>query len=291
MSEKKILLAGLPSTGKTTFIAALWYYVNCSNTDKSLTLNSLAKGEQEYLNKIRQAWLSYEQVQRNIIANFKGEEVIMNLKKTENGENIVLNIPDFSGEAFKAHFDSREWTKEYDAIINDLTGLVLFINPSDEKNRSVLISKVNETARLLGDKIPETNEGVILKNWDPEHTSNQVKLVESLQFIQFHKLQNRTLKVSVVISLWDEVIKNHGNNSFTPEKWLEKHMPLLYQFIICNKFNFLAEYFGISAQGLDYVDDEKVEEFTNSDPIKRILVKQNDIISNDIARPITWITG
>ncbi len=53
--SRHILLMGLQSTGKTSFLAALWYMVDQQEVPCALTVQSL-QGDRTYLNAICKAW-------------------------------------------------------------------------------------------------------------------------------------------------------------------------------------------------------------------------------------------
>ena len=63
----KQLLIGLPETGKTTFLAALWQVVESDEVPGALRLEKL-HGDREHLNKIRADWLCCSPMGRTIIA-------------------------------------------------------------------------------------------------------------------------------------------------------------------------------------------------------------------------------
>jgi hypothetical protein len=58
-----IIFFGLPSAGKTTFLAALWHAVEYNGIDASLTVEKL-EGDREHLNDIRSCWLRCEPQRR-----------------------------------------------------------------------------------------------------------------------------------------------------------------------------------------------------------------------------------
>lgn len=287
MSGHKILLSGLPNTGKTTFIAALWYLVRSDSPNRSLALNSLERGEHEYLNKISFEWLSFEKVPRTNPGVI--EPVIMNLKNIQTGELISLDIPDFSGEIFREHFDNREWTIELYELFNEVAGVLLFINPDDPKNRPSLVSDAIEAANILGEAPPVVNDLTKLISWNSSHTSNQVKMVEHLQMISYYKPEILPMKIGIIISAWDKV-EDMANPQILPEQWLKLNLPLLYQYLITNKQDFVLEIFGVSAQGIDYKNKEGVDKLAESSAEERICVKRGNVISKDIAEPITWVS-
>ncbi len=282
--NKKILLAGLHNTGKTTYIAALWYMLSNYDNSFPIKLGSLEHGEDEYLNRIANAWMRFEPVPRTNQAKLQGEQVIINVIDNENGETFSLDIPDFSGETFKKQFENREWDLEFQSAVEGLHGMVLFINPTDENNMPKLLQLINEIQQFYG--ISENNDGVQFVPYDSSHTCNQVKLIDCLQFLARYGKTSYPLKVSIVISLWDKV-EPIAEYTHIPEIWVEKHLPLLHQFLTTNSETFNCCYFGISSQGGDYDQRESLAEL---DPMKRVRVCEGGTISNDISKPILWIT-
>ncbi len=55
MSQKRIMICGLPESGKTTFIAALWYLLSNDEISTALTLESLPENR-NYLNSLSRKW-------------------------------------------------------------------------------------------------------------------------------------------------------------------------------------------------------------------------------------------
>lgn len=285
MNNKKILFAGLPLSGKTTFIAALWYYAFKSTSDKKSISINFVNGENEYMNEICNEWISYSRVSRTKINNI-GNTVIMNIRSNETGEEALLEIPDFGGEIFTMHFDSREWSIEFDKLLNEINGVILFINPCEVNNHPKLLIYENEILRYFGEEsFTDSTDKV---EWSKNFVPHQVKLVETLQFIEYYKLKNKSLKLSIVISAWDLVAKEYGS-SYAPATWVGTNLPLLFQYLNCNEDIYKVKYFGVSAQGGDYEVSKDLNELTTKEPEHRILVKEDDNVSNDIGRPILWV--
>lgn len=282
--DKKILLAGLHNTGKTTYIAALSYML--SNFDESFPfrLGSLENGEDEYLSIIANAWMRLEPVPRTNHTKLQGESVSINVINNSDGEKFSLQIPDFSGETFRRQFENREWDQEFEETVRGLSGMMLFINPTDVNNRPKLLIARNEAEQALG--IFNTNHGVEFKPYSTEDTCNQVKLADCLQFITQYASTRFPIKLAVVVSMWDQV-QTLGEES-SPTDWIKYQTPLLYQYLSCNSEYFCTKFFGISSQGGDYEEREKIVEL---DSMKRVLVVDDFSASNDITQPIVWITN
>jgi hypothetical protein len=293
MNSKNILIAGLPSAGKTTFIAAFWSYIRAFPQDKAIRINTTANTEHEYLNTIADNWMSWVDFGRTI--NTSGiNEIVMNVTNASSGESVILNIPDVKGEIFRINFDERFWTTEFDTMSENLNGVVLFINPLDSHLSPKLIIHQNQLLAALGEKVNNKDKGEIPltpKSWAPSDTSSQVKLVENLQLLEYYKLRPHRVKLSVIISAWDVVLNDATLKSKMPNEWMSEYVPLLYQYLCANSRTFDVKCFGVSAQGCDYEDTQKRDELIAKEPFERIIVQEENNITNDITKPILWVIG
>src|SRR6266478_6250635 len=125
-TNNHFLLIGLPSTGKTSFLAALWYMVSQTKVVCGLSLDHL-EGDNQYLNIIRDAWSEYRPVPRNITETEK--PVAMWLKNHKTGSVGRLTFPDLTGEAFRSQWTRRELATTYDESLAEAAGGILFVNP------------------------------------------------------------------------------------------------------------------------------------------------------------------
>jgi hypothetical protein len=176
-------------------------------------------------------------------------------------------------------------------MIDEVNGLLLFINPTDSKNRPQMIADEIDIAIALGEEIQNSNEGISFKPWTPEMASTQVKLVDELQFIAFHKPNIVPIKVAILISAWDQIDDGLDiSGKIDPELWLKNHLPLFYQFLQCNSDNFAYKIFGVSAQGFDYEKKEKVTDSSHKAPNDRVVIREGNNVSNDITKPIIWVS-
>jgi hypothetical protein len=248
-SSHQILLVGLPSTGKTSYLAALWYMVNQSNVDCRLSLEKL-DGEIKYLNQIRDAWLEYKPVPRN---RLDSETVAsMALKDRETGREVGLSFPDLSGESFRLQWTERQFTSRYDERLRQASGAILFVHPEriQKPNR---IDTVNDLADIVGGAVSEEEVSgetsqLATKPWDIEKTPTQVQLVELLQFVSSREYFRSPFRVAILVSAWDILV----GLPETPAKWVSDQLPLLRQFLDCSEGIFDVAFYGVSAQGGRY---------------------------------------
>lgn len=280
MADKGILFSGLPESGKTTFLAALWYFIFNSTKEHEYTYDSLENTELEYLNSISLNWAGCEDVIRT--NQNKIEMVSIKMVHNTSGNSMTLTIPDISGETFNTQFQDREWDEEFDYLLENVYGIILFIDPRDKKNKPRLIYHESQHFRIFDEMmVNEYSE----QSWTENLVPSQVKLVDFLQMVDFHK-PNFIKKISVIISCWDLIDSNSK-----PELWCKQELPLLHQYLNSNEQLFKVKYFGVSSQGGSYESEHIKENLINKEPLDRIIVTDGLNTSNNILDPILWITN
>lgn len=271
-NERRFLVIGLPSMGKTTFLAALWHVVESQEVPGSLQLVRL-EGNREYVGKLRDKWIACEALGRTAL----GQVSLIQMKLRENGAGLEadLSLPDISGETFKTQLRERAWTVEYGELAGGVTGALVFIHPSE------IVEPVRiDEAAPLADAIGAGDAGGG-RAWSFDDIPTQVQIVELLQF---HRGRvPKPFHVGIVISAWD-LVSGQGKS---PNEWLEATLPLLGQFLRSNAESLPAKVFGVSAQGgaLDAADVL----LAKNRPSERIKVLDGASESSDITKPITWL--
>lgn len=278
-TSANLLFIGLPGSGKTTFLAALWHVLSDGSGATSLKLTKLS-GDRAYLNQITKEWRECSQVPRT---NLQAEQVVVLHLDGEGFGAFDLSIPDLAGEAFKQQLSDRRMSRRHDAFVQEATGVMLFLHPDVQKGTQLTV------ARRLEAELPGTHEesaGAGVDNtWSPELLPTQAKLVELLQFLV--ERTQRKLRVAVVVSAWDLVDKFGA-----PHEFVARELPLLQQFLEVNGELFEYSVFGVSAQGGDItVAAEKQTLLELEDALKRIKVRQEQKTSQDITKPIAWLLG
>jgi hypothetical protein len=280
------LLIGLPSTGKTSFLAALWYAIQQNQCPTGLILKKL-EGNSTYLNTIRAAWLAFKPVGRN--PTDSETYVSMWLKKRQGDEEVHLTFPDVSGESFKQQWASRQLTVSYEKCLNTANGGILFIHPTSI-TQPLRIAEVDDLAALIDDNVAaEATEPATAAPpptpWDIEKAPTQVQLVELLQFIKRQPHFKPPFSLAIMVSAWDLVL---GSN-MSPENWIREQLPLLTQFLASNRHSFEVEFYGVSAQGGNYEGSE-VAALHKKNPAKRIEIFGKGIKNkHDITEPLLWL--
>jgi hypothetical protein len=192
-SISKHLLIGLPSTGKTTFLAAFWHIVDSDQVPGSLSLKKL-HGDRNHLNAIRDRWLRCEAIGRTVQS---GESIVsMRLVNPANHETTEVLFPDMSGETFNLHWLEKRWSKEYDLLVSEASGVLLFIHPGHViepvqiREAEDLVQEIRENG---DDSDEDSSEETI--PWNADSAATQVKLVGLLQFFVDRRSSRPVFKV------------------------------------------------------------------------------------------------
>jgi hypothetical protein len=275
-----LLFIGLPGSGKTTFLAALWHVLTDRSSGTTLKLTKLS-GDRAYLNQITKEWRECSQVPRT---NLQTEQVVVLHLDGDGFGAFDLSIPDLAGEAFKQQVIDRRISRHHDAFVQAATGVMLFLHPDVQKGTQLTMARQLE-ATLPGGRKEEASAASSAPNvWSPEMLPHQAKLVELLQFL-LERVQ-RKLRVAVVVSAWD-LVERLG---MPPRAFIARELPLLQQFLEANDDLLEHVIFGVSAQGGDITDaSEKQSLLELDDALKRIKVRQDEDTGQDITKPIAWL--
>lgn len=280
-NTKNLLFIGLPGSGKTSFLAALWYVLDDQTSTTALKLARLS-GDRTYLNQITKEWRDGSQVPRTNLQN--EQVVVLHLNGVGFGE-FDLSIPDLAGEAFKQQLTDRRMSRHHDRLVQDATGVMLFLHP-DVVVKSTQLTTVRQLeATLSGNPTIEAAPAAVPNTWSSDMLPDQVKLVETLQFLLERK--QGKLRVAVVVSAWDLV----DNMGIPPNDYIAGQLPLLQQFLVANDDLLDHAVFGVSALGGDITDKAERRRILNLDALKRIMVHQGQETNNDITRPLAWLLG
>ncbi len=277
-----LLFVGLPKSGKTTYLAALWHVLDdqTSATKLKRKQNSV---DRTYLNLIAEAWRACTPVPRTTL-QADDTTVALHLEGDGFGD-FTLTVPDLGGEAFEQQIEHRKLTAAHAALFREANGVLLFIHPDVKKGTQ--ISEQDQITASIGgtSEAPSGANGhaAVPVPWNVEMLPTQAKLVELLQFLL--EMVEQRLRVAVVVSAWD-LVAEVGQ---TPREYVSGRMPLVRQFLDANDDVFDHAVFGVSAQGGE-IPDEK-SKLLGLDSLKRIKVcleKEND---HDITKPLAWLLG
>ena len=286
------VIMGLPASGKTTFLAALWHLVEAGETDCHLVMDGY-QGDLNYLTRIADAWRAFEPVPRT--SQVGDTDVEIHLRNRTTDARGTVFFPDLAGETFDLQVEERRCRADFFMHVDDEDGILFFIN-ADVKDDSLTITELN--ARL---QHGEASLGALdfaeqggseaevslpfLREWEPKAIPAQVKIVQLLSDLLRPPFAHRCRRIAILISAWDLA----RDQDLTPGEWLANSMPLVHQFLKTNPNSFKSRLYGVSAQGVQLKDDAAVNAVANLTPSKRIQIKGPEGEGHDLTGPLVWL--
>jgi len=279
----RVSIIGLPGSGKTTMLAALWHMVREEGAQTALAFGGQSNGNYEHLNALAKRWRQGKIQARTQTSGMK--TVSMRLKNGA-GRLVDVTFPDVPGEDF-----SRMWEdRDLDEAVADTLGaeaIVLLVN-GDKIRMPAWVVEQAALAKQIG-LPPEAAEPV---EWSPKLAPTQVQVVDLLQMLMSEELEVGPRRLAILISAWDKV----EDEGLTPRELVASKLPLLDQYLKNGRDPWTWHIWGMSAQGGVYEDPEKQQKFDETDRLRdlsrasdRIKVVHGSNVTTDITAPIAWL--
>lgn len=285
MTERSIVIIGLPGSGKTTFLAALWHLVTDHDGDTALRFHKLYAGDMTHLNRIAARWREAKEQDRTGVSGHR--MVSMNLRDGKDTP-VRVTFPDVPGEAYRRMWEDRDCDPEIADIMN-AEGVLLFVHSDSIVFPSWIVDHVS-LARKLGLDVQEEGKEV---PWHPRLAPTQVQVVDILQLLRQPPLDIGPRRLAIMLSAWDKA----RGEGLSPNDYLDAKLPLLGQYLRQGADEWTWRIYGISAQGGDYdpVEPNKeakpqAEGLRNLDrPSTRICLVNGSAESHDLTEPLAWL--
>lgn len=281
----RVLFAGLPATGKSTFLFALYHLLDSGEVADSLRLASLSE-DRAYINDKIEAWLSYKETERTSSDN----EAEIEMTLLADDKDIVLHIPDLAGEHFERCLTERQWSQQLGDDVRACNGVLLFMH-SQELTKAMGINQLSDTVEALSD----TDEPERIAPFLYEKSPTQILLVDLLQLLHDAR-GGEPFKVALIVSAYDLVTNPKFEpadkpRALSPAAWLEAEMPLLAQYLKSTFADANLRIYGVSAQGGDLTNPEDKTRLENTvDASERVWVLEGERQHADLSAPIRWLT-
>jgi GTPase SAR1 family protein len=292
-TDRSIVICGLPASGKTTFLAALWHVVfQRADPNTKLKFDSLKDGDHAHLNAITRRWQQAKEQIHTETAS--GKLVSMNLKDGD-GRKVRMTFPDLSGESYQQMWEARECDPQLAQLLGSGEGVLMFVHANRVK-RPIGVAEAVALIEVLGGKQPEPT---ISEEWHPKDAPTAVQVVEMLQMLRCNALRSPARRLAIMLSAWDKV----EDEGLDPDAFLARELPLLDQYLLQGDGGWEFRVCGLSAQGGDY--EPELREGEEMDPDLKAKVAAirgieeasarirlfSPSLSTDLTGPIAWLTG
>jgi len=276
--EHRVLVLGLPETGKSSFIQALDEVLKHPATPESLCRDGLAD-DRSYIHAGKPSFLAGE-VPGRTDRQIDDTSVELRFKHPPTGQRGRLFLPDEKGEKFRDQWINRRWEKEYRESLAGIAGVLVFVR-ADAKPRN------EERLGVLAKAIVSSGQERL---FEMKEASAQVQLVDVLQFIAEFSAAPQPLRMAVLVSAWDTVGGPGDLRPRIPGKFVEKEWALLAQYLRSNPGSFTPKIYGVSAFG-GVPGELKPSEVDKPAHERSRIVDDVDVSneSNDLTRPLVWL--
>ena len=273
--ERKCLIAGIPSAGKTTYIAALWDIINRNKESLELVYDT-TPANTAYLNEIREYWIRMEPILRS--KKPVPNDITINVTRKSDRSKMVLDIPDFMGEQFQniishnASEELRKWIEQSDRMLYLINLLDDDAMKDDMEKEDVTHSDQEEKKEGIADLTPD----------------KMLSVSQNIMVLKYIWSHAKIERLAIGISAWD----SKAAEGQVPEEYLKQRSPVLYNFI---KYYFpKVLFFGVSAQGFDYESKDKAKRDemrlkSKSSSRAYIMYDRESKPSTDLTRPINYL--
>ena len=226
IGSNSVLVCGLPGSGKTTYLAALWHLVQSKEIETELALQSLAFGEYEYVNEIRRRW---QRGRKQIRTVGTAPEIGLDLKSRDGRTGRLLFL-DHSGETFDQLWELRSCSQAVAEQLRIRRGVALFIRSEGIKTPMAL-SDMLQIEREMQEAMPElgawqVKEVQTEREWSAADGPDQVKVVDLLQVLAEELQTVPQERLAIIVSAWDRL-----SEYSSAEEFVARRLPLLSQYL------------------------------------------------------------
>ncbi len=282
-TKPDISVIGLPESGKTTFLAALWHMIRESGAVTKLRFDKLSQCNYEHINGLTKRWRAGKKQQRTQTSGIK---IVKMLLADALGRSLEVSFPDMPGEDFTRMWEKRELDESMREMLQ-APAILLLINGDTIRFPAWIVEHL---AISKGAGI-EYTEGELV-DWTPDIAPTQVQIIDILQFLMSGELDIGPRRLAILVSAWDQV----EGEELTPEDLLKVKLPLLDQYLRNARDPWTWRIWGISAQGGVYEDQDKGETLEETEglreltrPSDRIKVVDGAVVKSDITLPLEWL--
>jgi Double-GTPase 1 len=285
--DTAVSIVGLPASGKTTFLAALWHLVQRGEIETRLRFGSLSNQDYAYLNSIVKLWRNATEQGRTQLAGTKS--VSMNLLDA-NGRAVRVTFPDVPGEEYRRMWEDRRVDEDLSRILS--SGNIMLLINGNKIRAPAWITERAAMAEAIDDPLPDVDP----EEWHPRYAPTQVQLVDLMQHFMRPPLSAGPRRLAVMVGAWDKV----EGELLLPAAFLAAKLPMFDQYLRSGRDRWVYRIYGVSAQGGEFdendennpspkhrADAERLRDINVASTRIRLIFGDSE--SHDLTEPLEWL--
>ena len=284
---KTVVLLGLPRTGKSTYLGALWQLAQ--DPAEPTIVERDVTGDRSYLQKLGDQVARGQEIGRTETSSVEGMRLTLGFEQGD----IAVHVPDLGGETLRLLVEDRVWHSSLQDTIATSDAILLFLHPEKLK-LPMTIAMADEVLSglqsLQGKDSPESANGqnaerraeLELPKFQAKSACTVAKYLDALENILTDQRAQWPIRLAIVISAWDTV-----DGSQTPASWLQVNVPALASFAKANTDMIKWSLYGVSAQG-GKLPDRRDELLACGDVRDRAYARNESGAAVPVTEPLRW---
>ena len=244
-----VALLGLPRTGKSTYLGALWQLAQDPAEPKFVERD--VTGDRSYLQKLGDQVARGEEIGRTETSSIEGMELTLGFEEGD----VTVHVPDLGGETLRLLVEDRVWHPRLLDTIAASNAMLLFLHPeklrlpmtiamADEILSDVQSPQGTDSPRTGNGQEAERSTSREPPQFEAVSACTVAKYLDALENILTYQRARWPIRLGIIISAWDTV-----DGSPTPASWLKDRAPALDSFASANNDMIQWNLYGVSAQG------------------------------------------
>lgn len=233
-AQPRVALIGMPQTGKSTFLGALWALVQ-SPLEPAVREARFA-GDRSYIQRLAEQVARGQEIDRTGVDT--NEAMAVELEFEALGMADVL-IPDTSGESLRVLVESRIWHPRLRDACADATAMALFVHPA-----RLHVPQPISLLDVAGAADPDGDDESPAPFDVHDHVVTAAELIDVFENVTELCRQRWPIRIALIVSAWDRV-----DGDPTPYEWLKIRLPGVLATLESSPEIVHFEVFGVSAQG------------------------------------------
>jgi hypothetical protein len=269
--QPRLALIGMPQTGKSTFLGALWALIQ-SPLEESVSEAGFS-GDRSYIQRLAEQVARGEEIDRTGVDT--NEAMAVELSFESLGRADVL-IPDTSGESLRVLVEQHLWHPRLRAACEQATAIALFVHPARLRAPQPISLLAGFES---GDAPGPAAEPVAFDVH--EHAATAAELIDVFENVTELCRERWPIRLVVIVSAWDRV-----DGEATPHEWLRTRLPAVLATIESNPDIAALEVFGVSAQGGPL--DVREELLARGEIVDRVYALDRGARPVSLVAPVRW---